>query len=94
MMDLVARIRPVFDISYHSYSEVVLYPTGCEGTHAATRDVLEKFGHQIAAEIPTDDGQSTYAAGDHDVIVTAPDHPAVRRRVHVAEVRVDVDVVL
>jgi hypothetical protein len=62
-MHLVDQIRPVFDISYHSYSEVVLYPTGCEGTHAATHAVFEDIGKKMGAALPTDDGANTYQAG-------------------------------
>ncbi len=30
MTDLVDRIRPLFNLSYHSYGEYLLYPYGCE----------------------------------------------------------------
>jgi hypothetical protein len=63
LMHLVDQTRPVFDISYHSYSEVVLYPTGCEGTHAATRAVFEDIGGKMAAALPSDDGVHNYQAG-------------------------------
>jgi hypothetical protein len=64
LMKLVAQIRPVFDISYHSYSEVVLYPTGCENTHAGWgRAVFEDIGKKMGAALPSDDGVHTYQAG-------------------------------
>lgn len=63
MTELVDRIRPVFDISYHSYSELVLYPFGCRNQHAPTRAVLETLGRQIASVLPKDDGPGTYKAG-------------------------------
>lgn len=34
LMNLVKEVRPVFDISYHSYSELVLYPYGCRPNSA------------------------------------------------------------
>lgn len=47
MMELVKKIRPVFDISYHSYSEMVLYPYGCEGERAENREVVEGIGQEL-----------------------------------------------
>jgi len=34
MMKFVTKIRPVFDISFHSYSELIIYPLGCSGQKA------------------------------------------------------------
>lgn len=55
MMKLVADIRPVFDISYHSYSEVVLYPYGCRGQHVPSQAVVSDFAQKMAAKLPSDD---------------------------------------
>jgi hypothetical protein len=63
LMKLVDQIRPVVDISYHSFGEVVLYPYGCQGQYAPDRALVEETGHAIAAAIPTDDGTGTYLAG-------------------------------
>jgi carboxypeptidase T len=62
MMQFVASIHPVFSISFHSFSEIVIYPYGC-GNHTETQDVVEPLGRQIASLIKTDDGQGTYRAG-------------------------------
>jgi carboxypeptidase T len=67
MMDYVRSIRPVLSISYHSYSEIVIYPYGCEGQHTETRSVVEKIGKELAGKLKKDDGKGTYTAG------TAPD---------------------
>ena len=45
MMALVEEIRPVFDISYHSYSELVLYPYGCEGNKGS--EILDSIGQAM-----------------------------------------------
>ncbi len=45
IMNLVKRIRPVFDISYHSYSELVLYPFGCSGNKAD--DMVVSIGKKL-----------------------------------------------
>ncbi|MEK6625601.1 MAG: M14 family zinc carboxypeptidase, partial [Bdellovibrionota bacterium] len=47
LMGLVSRTRPVFSISYHSYSELVIYPYGCDGARAETRSVVEPIGTEI-----------------------------------------------
>lgn len=56
MMDFIAEYRPVFDISYHSYSELVIYPYGCKGERAQTYDVVEKIGKKIADLIDYEPG--------------------------------------
>lgn len=48
MMNFVAKVRPVFNISYHSYSELVIYPYGCEPKRAQTKEVVEPIGKKIA----------------------------------------------
>ena len=48
MMNFIENTRPVFDISYHSYSELVIYPFGCRGERTATKEVVEKIGKKIA----------------------------------------------
>jgi hypothetical protein len=63
MIRLVDQTRPVFDISYHSYSEVVLYPYGCSGVHAEARAMFEDIGGKLAAALPSDDGVHTYKPG-------------------------------
>jgi carboxypeptidase T len=45
-----------FDISYHSYSELVIYPYGCKGDRAETYDVVEKIGKEIARLIDYEPG--------------------------------------
>ena len=63
MMNFVKSIHPVFSISYHSYSEIVIYPYGCQGQHTPTRDVVEKIGKEMANLLVTDDGRGRYKAG-------------------------------
>lgn len=56
MMNFISKVRPVFDISYHSYSELVIYPFGCKGQKTQTREVVEKIGNEIAARIDYEPG--------------------------------------
>jgi carboxypeptidase T len=56
------RIRPVGGITFHSYGELVLYPYGCEDKFTPENALMERLGHDIARNIPSDDG-GTYQAG-------------------------------
>lgn len=51
MMKFVASIKPVFSISYHSYSELVLYPYGCRPKRTPTEEAVESIGKEIAQKI-------------------------------------------
>ncbi len=51
MMSFVAKIRPVFDISYHSYSELVIYPFGCSPERTPTQEVVERIGKEVASKL-------------------------------------------
>jgi len=51
MMNLVKEIRPVFNISYHSYSELVIYPLGCNGKRTQNSDVVEKLGKEMGDKL-------------------------------------------
>ncbi len=48
IMNLVAQIRPVFDLSFHAYSELVIYPMGCDGERAVNYEVVEPIGKTLA----------------------------------------------
>ena len=54
MMALIEQIRPVFDISYHSYSELVLYPYGCDGERGS--EVLAAVGQKMGELIEYEAG--------------------------------------
>ncbi len=46
MMNFVSEITPVFNISYHSYSELVLYPYGCRPLKAEN-NVIANIGKEM-----------------------------------------------
>lgn len=80
LMGLVEKIKPVFDISYHSYSRLVLYPFGCRGEHTGTASVVTKVGKELGellnykAGTPwellysADGGDIDWMYGEHQVI--------------------------
>ena len=63
MMGFVSRIQPVLSISFHSYSELVIYPYGCDGVHTPDRQTVEGVGQHLASLLPKDGGSGTYDPG-------------------------------
>lgn len=63
MMNLVAKVKPVVSISYHSYSEMVIYPFGCDGERATDRELVESLGKNLASRLPKDSGKGSYSPG-------------------------------
>ena len=51
MMNFVASIKPVFNISYHSYSEIVLYPFGCRPLKTPVDEAVEEIGAEIGKKL-------------------------------------------
>lgn len=47
LMGLVAKIKPVFDISYHTYSELVLYPYGCKNASGEPNPAMVEIGQEM-----------------------------------------------
>ena len=47
LMSFVDDIKPVFNISYHAYSELVIYPKGCQGERTSNREIVEGIGHEL-----------------------------------------------
>lgn len=56
MMDLVARTKPVFNISYHSYSQLVLYPLGCKKERTKNFALVEGIGVELAKKLDYEPG--------------------------------------
>src|SRR5690606_35297117 len=70
MMKLIQKIRPVFDISYHSYSELVLYPFGCRGQKTQTEEVVAKIGREMGTLLKYEPGtpwEILYSADGGDI---------------------------
>ncbi len=63
LMNLAERIRPMASLSYHSYSELVIYPYGCEGEFTSENALLSKLGQEMADLLPSDDGNGHYTPG-------------------------------
>jgi len=63
MVNFIKKVRPVMSISFHSYSELVLYPLSCQGEHAPNHDLIAKIGKEIASKLPSDSGNGFYKPG-------------------------------
>ncbi len=74
LMNFVADIRPVFSISYHSYSELVLYPFSRDGEFTPNHEVVDQIGKEMASLLPSDAGRGrTYTPGTPWEILYAVD---------------------
>ena len=76
MMNLVAELKPVMNISYHSYSEIVIYPYGCKPNRTPVEEAVEAIGTEIGKLIDYKPGTAwelLYNAdgGDIDWMYTA-----------------------
>lgn len=64
IMNLVASVKPSADISYHSFSELIIFPYGCRGRQNPARELFVSLGKQMQEGIFDDAGQSgTYRLG-------------------------------
>ncbi len=64
MMHLVETLQPVADISYHSYSELILYPFGCASVNNPAKDLFQSIGVKMNANIRNDSNQkNSYQVG-------------------------------
>ncbi|MBN1551911.1 hypothetical protein JW979_10595 [bacterium] len=63
MIDFFTPIKPVFDISFHSYSELVIYPYGCENDYTPEHEIIASVGQTMASLIERDNGTMGYTPG-------------------------------
>ncbi len=63
MMTFSSQIKPWMDLSYHSYSELVLYPYGCDGAYSPEHEIVENIGQTMAGLIERDNGTMGYTPG-------------------------------
>jgi carboxypeptidase T len=65
LMSLISSVKPKINLSYHSFSEIVIYPYGCSPTRVAQPDRAnyESIGKELARKLVRDSGSGTYTAG-------------------------------
>lgn len=57
------KINPVINISYHSYSELVISPYGCRGDKPTEVEIIDSVGSRFASLLKKDFGQGSYDYG-------------------------------
>lgn len=63
MMPFAETIRPVIDLSYHTYSELVIYPLGCDGEVCSEHEMVSSIGQGLAGVLERDNGTMGYSPG-------------------------------
>ncbi len=65
MEQFTREIKPKFNISYHSFSEIVIYPMGCSPKLVEEQDrkIYEGTGKALAGKLKRDSGSGSYKAG-------------------------------
>ncbi|MBN8554202.1 MAG: hypothetical protein J0L93_02060 [Deltaproteobacteria bacterium] len=63
LMDFVKKYNPSINVSYHSYSELVIAPYGCANQFTPENFIVADIGAALAKTLKTDDGKGTYAYG-------------------------------
>ena len=63
MMNLASKVQPTGSLSYHSYSELVLYPYGCNGIVTGDNALVSAVAKELAAMLPSDSGSGKYDPG-------------------------------
>ncbi|MBL7545219.1 MAG: hypothetical protein JNL11_15480 [Bdellovibrionaceae bacterium] len=63
LMKLGYMAYPTASLSYHSYSELVLYPYGCQGALTGENNLHQKIATELAKMLPSDSNRGTYTAG-------------------------------
>ena len=64
MMNLVNTYKPVAEISYHSYSEMILYPFGCSNVKNPSKNLFQSIGEEMNGNIRNDNNKTnSYEVG-------------------------------
>ncbi|MFK7824598.1 MAG: M14 family metallopeptidase [Oligoflexales bacterium] len=64
MMELVAKHKPVLNVSYHSYSELIIYPYGCRKESNPSRQIFHEIALDMKKTIIDDNDEAdTYQVG-------------------------------
>lgn len=74
LINLVRSMRPVMDISYHSYSELIIFPFGCRTNKNPSYDLFKSIGNAMNAELINDDGRkNAYKVGTAPEVIYQAD---------------------
>ncbi|MBT4761653.1 MAG: hypothetical protein HOO06_08165 [Bdellovibrionaceae bacterium] len=57
LIGLGDRVHPALSVSYHSYSELILYPYSCRGAYSGENIMMKKLASEMSRQLPTDKGR-------------------------------------
>ncbi len=60
LIKLAQSVRPTGYLSYHSYSELILYPYGCQGQVTGENALHDSIGKELSRLLPTDSSPSRF----------------------------------
>ena len=60
LQNLAKSIRPTGSLSYHSYSELVLYPYGCDGVLTGENTMISSIAQSLSKLLPTDSSSTKF----------------------------------
>ncbi len=63
LVSLAEKVVPTASLSYHSFSELIIYPYGCKGIFTGENVLLSRIANELAALLPSDKGTGNYATG-------------------------------
>ncbi len=63
MIDFATGIRPIIDLSFHTYSEIVIYPYGCDGATTPEHEMISTVGAELGSRLERDNGEMGYDPG-------------------------------
>lgn len=63
MMKFVKEQNFAIDVSYHSYSELVIAPYGCQNHYTPENAIVQKIGSDFSKLLKTDSGKGNYTYG-------------------------------
>jgi len=63
LMNFITSENILLDISYHSYSELVIAPYGCQGSYTPEKGVVDEIGQKLASVLERDNGSPGYTYG-------------------------------
>lgn len=63
IMAFAAKVRPAVALSYHSYSELILYPYGCKGAYTGDKELHVGLAKELSKLLPSDSKRGFYQPG-------------------------------
>jgi carboxypeptidase T len=73
LTELARDQRPLINLSYHTYSELVIMPFGCTGSYTSENETFRDLSSSMAVRMTSDDGAHWYLPGTAPELLYAVD---------------------